>query len=348
MDIGNKIKNLRNKAGLTQEQLAGSLGISAQSVSKWENAVTMPDIALLPMLAGELGVTIDELFDLTAEQKLHRIERALETSGELPADVFADYEEYLMNQLEEYEDRVRILSLLAHLYHCRMEADAVRVSKYAREAIMMKPEKKDCQWLLQMAEGQTAWDWNVENHAELIRFYTDVIRHDTIEPGTPLPYYYLIDNLIADHRTKEAAEWLELLGKLPAHRPFIIPVYRAHIALAEFDEERADAIMEEAAAEFADDGGFAFEAAQYYARKCEYEKAIAFYERSWAMEESCKPRFTDALEGIAEICRILDDGVRAAQAYDRMILCLKEEWGYASDDSVVVEIERKKSRIEYK
>ena len=40
MDIGNKIKNLRNKAGLTQEQLAVRLGISAQSVSKWENAVS--------------------------------------------------------------------------------------------------------------------------------------------------------------------------------------------------------------------------------------------------------------------------------------------------------------------
>ena len=196
MDIGNKIKNLRNKAGLTQEQLAARLGISAQSVSKWENAVTMPDITLLPTLAGELGVTIDELFDLTAEQKLHRIERALERAGELPADEFGDYEEYLMNQLDENDDRARILGLLAHLYHCRMEADAVRVSKYAREAIMMKPEKKDCQWLLQMAEGQTAWDWNVGNHAELIRFYTDVIRHDTIEPGTPLPYYYLIDNAV--------------------------------------------------------------------------------------------------------------------------------------------------------
>ena len=91
MEIGNKIKQLRFKSGLTQEQLAARLGISAQSVSKWENAVTMPDITLLPMLAGELGVTIDELFDLTTDQKLHRIENALEASGELPADVFKEY-----------------------------------------------------------------------------------------------------------------------------------------------------------------------------------------------------------------------------------------------------------------
>ena len=70
MDIGNKIKHLRQKANLTQEQLGANLGISAQSVSKWENSITMPDISLLPLLSSELGVTIDELFDLTTEQKL--------------------------------------------------------------------------------------------------------------------------------------------------------------------------------------------------------------------------------------------------------------------------------------
>ena len=345
MEIGNKIKQLRFKSGLTQEQLAARLGISAQSVSKWENAVTMPDITLLPMLAGELGVTIDELFDLTTDQKLHRIENALEASGELPADVFKEYEEFLKDRLDQNEDKTRILSLLAHLYHRRMEADAGRVSKYAREAIMQKPEKKDCQWLLQMAEGQCAWDWNIENHADLIRFYMDVIKNDTVTPKTPLPYYYLIDNLLADHRTKEAAEWLDILSTLPAHRPFLIPVYRAHIALAEYDEAKADAIVEKAAAEFADDDGFAFEAAQYYARKCEYEKAIDYYERSWALEENSKPRFTDALEGIADIYEILDQRENAAKTYDRIILALKEEWGYADDDSVVIGIERKKRRM---
>ena len=46
-----KIRQLRFKAGLTQEQLAEKLGIGAQSVSKWENAVAMPDITALPLLA---------------------------------------------------------------------------------------------------------------------------------------------------------------------------------------------------------------------------------------------------------------------------------------------------------
>lgn len=61
MEIGNKIKHFRCKLGLTQEQLAEKLSLSAQSVSKWETAVAMPDITLLPKLAEIFGVSIDEL-----------------------------------------------------------------------------------------------------------------------------------------------------------------------------------------------------------------------------------------------------------------------------------------------
>ena len=69
MEMGQKIKQLRYKAGLTQEQLAEQMGVSAQSVSKWETGASMPDISLLPILAETFGVSIDELFDLTREQR---------------------------------------------------------------------------------------------------------------------------------------------------------------------------------------------------------------------------------------------------------------------------------------
>ncbi len=345
MEIGNKIKLLRAKAGLTQEQLATKLGISAQSVSKWETAITMPDITLLPTLAAELGVTIDELFDLTADQKLYRIEKRLDVIEEFPADVFGEYEIFLENQLEENKDKTRIYSLLANLYHHRMEADSRRVSKYAREAISRSPEKKDCQWLLQKAEGAAVWDWNVANHTAVIDFYKKVIESDTVTPHTPMPYYEVMDNLIADHRTKEAAKYLEIYKSLPAHKPFLVPVYEAHIALAEYDADKADAIMTAALDDFADNSGFLFETAQYYAKRCEYEKALEFYERSWAAEEDKKPRFTDALGGIAIIYEILGDYQKAIQTYDRLIACLKEEWGYECDDAAVVEAEREKSRL---
>ena len=60
--IGERIAELRRKSGMTQEELAALRGISAQSVSKWETGVTMPDILLLPILADVFGVQIDALF----------------------------------------------------------------------------------------------------------------------------------------------------------------------------------------------------------------------------------------------------------------------------------------------
>lgn len=346
MDIGNKIKQLRQKANLTQEQLGTNLGISAQSVSKWENSITMPDITLLPLLSSALGVTIDELFDLTFEQKLQRIEKRIDIEETLSDSAFSEYENLLLEQLDGADDQRKVLSLLARLYHHRAESYLGNVSRYAREAIMISPEVKDCQWLLQKADGAAGWDWNCTNHAEIIDFYKTVIESDAVTPKTPLPYYYLIDNLLADHRTGEAEHYLEIVGTLPACRPFLIPVYRAHIALAEYDAPKADRIMETALAEFGDDPGFLFESAQYHAQKCEYEKAIAFYERAWALEEDQKPRFTDALDGIAMIYEIMGDRAKAMETYDRKLVCLKEEWGYKDGDAVILETQRQKMRLQ--
>ncbi|MBQ2224166.1 MAG: helix-turn-helix transcriptional regulator, partial [Oscillospiraceae bacterium] len=99
MELGKKIKQFRFKAGLTQEQLAEKMGVAPQSVSKWENAVAMPDISLLPKLAEVFGVSIDDLFDLTAEQRFNRIENRMDAEEELPQDIFWEYEEFLKSQL---------------------------------------------------------------------------------------------------------------------------------------------------------------------------------------------------------------------------------------------------------
>lgn len=345
MDIGNKIKQLRLKAGLTQEQLGSSLGVSAQSVSKWENSVTMPDITILPGLATELGVSIDELFDLTTDQKLRRIENRLDVEEELSQDVFLEYESFLKTQLEEDKDNTRVISLLAHLYHHRMESDSRIVSALARRAIMLRPEKKDCQWLLSKAEGAAVWDWNVANHTAVIEFYKQIIENSKDAALSPMPIYEVMDNLLADHRAKEAAEYLEIYKTLPTHKPVLVPVYEAAIALAEYDAEKADAIMESAEREFEKSGVFLFEKAQYHARKCEYEKAIDYYERSWNAEEDNKPRFSDPHHGIAMIYEILGEYQKAAESYDKIITCIKEEWGYREGDAAVVEAEREKNRL---
>ncbi len=61
LNFGENIKRLRKNCELTQEALADALGVSAQSVSKWECAYGYPDITQLPAIANYFGVTIDEL-----------------------------------------------------------------------------------------------------------------------------------------------------------------------------------------------------------------------------------------------------------------------------------------------
>ena len=60
-NFGEKMKNLRKKRDLTQEQFAEYLGVSFQAVSKWETNAAYPDISLFPVIANFYGVTTDEL-----------------------------------------------------------------------------------------------------------------------------------------------------------------------------------------------------------------------------------------------------------------------------------------------
>ncbi|WP_281890002.1 methyltransferase domain-containing protein [Paenibacillus sp. YYML68] len=59
----------RREKGLTQEELAQSVGVTYQAVSKWENAQTMPELALLPDLSRTLGVSIDKLLGYVSQDK---------------------------------------------------------------------------------------------------------------------------------------------------------------------------------------------------------------------------------------------------------------------------------------
>lgn len=50
-NIQQRLLDLRKEKGLTQEEVDAKLGVSPQSVSKWENGLTCPDIELLPEIA---------------------------------------------------------------------------------------------------------------------------------------------------------------------------------------------------------------------------------------------------------------------------------------------------------
>ncbi len=91
--IGENIANLRRANGMTQEQLADIIGVSAQSVSKWETSTTMPDIMLLPIIADIFGVTVDAMYG--------RIKSNEKKSAE---DVFSDTIDTLLDGIAGFMD----------------------------------------------------------------------------------------------------------------------------------------------------------------------------------------------------------------------------------------------------
>ena len=60
--ISEKLKSYRYERSITQRQLADMIGITPQSISKWEREECCPDIALLPVLTDAIGCTVDEFF----------------------------------------------------------------------------------------------------------------------------------------------------------------------------------------------------------------------------------------------------------------------------------------------
>lgn len=67
MNLGENLFQARKKKGLSQEAVAGKLGVSRQTISKWETDETLPDIRQAKKLAVLYGLTLDELIEFDAD-----------------------------------------------------------------------------------------------------------------------------------------------------------------------------------------------------------------------------------------------------------------------------------------
>ena len=75
MDIGNQIKEHRQRLGLSQEELAQRLYVSRVTVSHWETSKTLPDVQSMLLLANLFGTTIDELVRGDVDEMREMVEK---------------------------------------------------------------------------------------------------------------------------------------------------------------------------------------------------------------------------------------------------------------------------------
>ena len=80
MNLGNNLFQARKKAGLSQESVAEKLGVSRQTISKWETDETIPDIYQSKKMAKLYNLTLDELIDFDIDIK--EIEEIIKNTDE--------------------------------------------------------------------------------------------------------------------------------------------------------------------------------------------------------------------------------------------------------------------------
>ena len=330
IEIGKKIRLLRLGRGLTQEQLAEKLCVTAQSVSKWENDVTAPDIGLLPQISAELGVTIDELFSMTDEVRLSRIENLLSNSSKntvIPQCDFESYRTLLIEHKDVPKLRGRVLTALAWLYDQQATAYHMSAAKYAKEAIEFQPEEKSNHSVLCMAMNGADRDWYTSNNHELIDYYMDFVEK---YPDNVPALQLLLDNLIADNRADEAEFILAKLKR--CDDTCRVLWYKAQICHIRGDKASAQAELHRMTEQFSEDWlAWAYKG-DFYARLAEYDKASECWLRSHELQPS--PKMTDNLLCLAEVCVIRKQYDKAALYYRDTVELLKTDYNTTEGDMI--------------
>jgi len=103
LEFAKNLRELRLRRDLTQDELAEELGVSVQTVSRWESSAktSYPDIELLPAIAGFFGVTVDELLGCSKAQSDERL---------------AKYWEEIASNNGDYNKQMAILRMMYEEY----------------------------------------------------------------------------------------------------------------------------------------------------------------------------------------------------------------------------------------
>lgn len=134
MKIQEIIRQKRLEKGLTQEQLAERLGVTAPAVNKWEKGVSYPEITLLPVLARLLGTDLNTLLsfreDLTREEVEEIVGEIRRRSEQMS---FEEAYAYGMEKVTEFPNSYSLLLNVGVILEGVLLMEEDVKSKYARE-----------------------------------------------------------------------------------------------------------------------------------------------------------------------------------------------------------------------
>ncbi len=328
MNFAKKCKELRIKKAATQEQMAAALKLSSQAISKWETGLTLPDITLLPEISVYFGVTIDELFDITDEKHLLRIQNMIILQETIDDTDFEYAQNFLLSHMTRQENAELCMQLLPALYNHKADEYRKKAEYYAKEALSRFPENHSNHVNLSDAQQGMCGDWNLDNQAERIQYYRNFLAQN---PDSHEGFLWYINELLHVGRCDEADEAIKKLAAIyakdstsPPKDNARIEVFRGKLLWEQGKHAEALALFEKLLTAYPDNWLVWNFAGDAYAKACQYDKAITCYERCIVVQP--KPRYTDASMSIAQICEITGDTSHAIEAWKTYIHILNEDW----------------------
>lgn len=327
MEIGNQIKALRQGRGITQETLAEKLGVSAQAVSKWERGATTPDVQLLPDISAYFGVTIDELFALSDETRMERIQNMLWDQRELSQADVEGAESFLLDRAKREKGDARPYELLAELYNHKAQEHHDRAAEYAKAALERNDNCRGAYGELVCAMRGRYADWCASNHYKLTDWFQAFLEK---HPENRAIMLWLMDQLLDDQRFDEARAVCDRMARVDS--TFRTPLYRGLILWYEGKRKDAMATWQQMERDFPQDWMVYFSMGDVMARASRWQDAIAYYRQG--IQVQAPPRYTDGVTSIAQICEITGDISGAIAAHEEEIRILAEDWDTAAGEAV--------------
>lgn len=339
MNIGNQIKALRMRKGVTQEAVAQHFNISAQAISKWECGQSVPDIGMLPGLSAYFGVTIDELFALSDETRIERIQNMIwEVRFLNPADV-ENERQFLLEKARREPKNKEPHCLLAELEIHLAEEHLIRAQEYALEIFEREDGTASGCYFLGKAMGGIHVDPRHNNHNALISYYKECLEK---YPEKRMTYAHLISQLIEDHRLAEAQRYCDEMGKnFPGD--YYVTVHRIKVAIARGDLKAAREMMRTLDEKYPDDWSIQHWIGDLLTLAGEYTAAKTHYRRS--IELLSTSRYIDPIDSLAQCCE-MDGDIEAAIATRKFELeVMDKDWNCTTGESVDY-IRREIARLE--
>ena len=336
MEIGNQIKQLRLRRGITQEAMAQQFGITPQAISKWERGISTPDISMLPAISAYFGVTIDELFSLSDDTRMERIQNMLWDVRYLDQSDVDAAKAFLLQKAAREPENGRPHELLADMENHIAREHQDRAAEYAKEALRRDPTLRYAHGGMR---GMIA-DWNGASHYPLIDFYADYIKRN---PTCKNAYLSIMDQLIDDYRLEEAKDYCRKYAEID--NTYRVPLYQGKIAWQEGNRELAFDIWTAMERDFPEEWCVYHNIADYLLRSGKNTGAESYYRK--AIDIQPAPRYVDPVEALAQFYERIGDYRSAIAALEEELDIFDREWNFTTGESADI-VRREIARLQEK